>query len=272
MKTSAEKLKMLRELKGLSQADCAKALGLDRTTYVKYENGGSVRRNVEKLARFFRVSTDYLLGNTDNPVRPYAEMDQDEMNEPIQEVVTLRDKYGGLRKDKSVPVYSEDTLDKSIACAKKLIEEDPLPAPTHPSSHKITTEHGVRIPVLGRVVAGIPIEAIEEVIDWEEIPQRLAASGKFFALRVCGHSMEPRILEGDVVIVRQQEDVDSGDIAIVMVNGDEATVKRVKKQEDGITLIATNTSVYEPHFYSNQEIRDLPVRILGKVVELRGKM
>lgn len=131
---------------------------------------------------------------------------------------------------------------------------------------------GVRIPVLGRVVAGLPIEAIEEVIDWEEIPQRLAASGKFFALRVCGHSMEPRILEGDVVIVRQQEDVESGDIAIVMVNGDEATVKRVKKQEDGITLIATNTSVYEPHFYSNQEIRDLPVRILGKVVELRGKV
>lgn len=70
MKTSAEKLKMLRELKGLSQADCAKALGLDRTTYVKYENGGSVRRNVEKLARFFRVSTDYLLGNT--PAQPAA--------------------------------------------------------------------------------------------------------------------------------------------------------------------------------------------------------
>ena len=97
-------------------------------------------------------------------------------------------------------------------------------------------------------------------------------SGKFFALRVCGRSMEPRILEGDIVIVRQQEDVDSGDIAIVLVNGDEATVKRVKKQAEGITLIATNTSVYEPHFYSNQEIRDLPVRILGKVVELRGKL
>ncbi|WP_337470809.1 helix-turn-helix domain-containing protein [Mitsuokella jalaludinii] len=136
MKTSAEKLKMLRELKGMSQADCAKALGLDRTTYVKYENGGSVRRNVEKLARFFRVSTDYLLGNTDNPVRPYAEMDQDEMNEPVQEIVTLRDKYGRLRKDKSVPVYSKDTLDKSIACAKKLIEEAPLPAPAQPPAQK----------------------------------------------------------------------------------------------------------------------------------------
>lgn len=79
------------------------------------------------------------------------------------------------------------------------------------------------------------------------------------------------MMEGDVVIVRRQDDVDSGDVAIVLVNGDEATVKRVKKQED-ITLIANNISVYEPHYYSNKEIEELPVRILGKVIELRGKL
>lgn len=131
---------------------------------------------------------------------------------------------------------------------------------------------GVRIPVLGRVVAGIPIEAVEEILDYEEITPELAATGEFFALKIRGHSMEPRMMEGDVVIVRRQDDVDSGDVAIVLVNGDEATVKRVKKQEDGITLIANNISVYEPHYYSNKEIEELPVRILGKVVELRGKM
>lgn len=131
---------------------------------------------------------------------------------------------------------------------------------------------GVRIPVLGRVVAGIPIEAVEEILDYEEITPELAATGEFFALKIRGHSMEPRMMEGDVVIVRRQDDVDSGDVAIVLVNGDEATVKRVKKQPEGITLIATNTSVYEPHFYSNKEITELPVRILGRVVELRGKM
>jgi repressor LexA len=130
---------------------------------------------------------------------------------------------------------------------------------------------GVRIPVLGRVVAGIPIEAVEEILDYEEITPELAATGEFFALKIRGHSMEPRMMEGDVVIVRRQDDVESGDIAIVLVNGNEATVKRVKKQEEGITLIATNTSVYEPHFYSNKEIKNLPVQILGKVVELRGK-
>lgn len=106
----------------------------------------------------------------------------------------------------------------------------------------------------------------------EEITPDLAKTGEFFALQVKGASMEPTLREGDVVIVKKQPTVDSGDIAIVLVNGDEATVKRVKKQEEGITLIATNTSVYEPHFYSNKEIADLPVRILGRVVELRGKM
>lgn len=134
-----------------------------------------------------------------------------------------------------------------------------------------TSNRGVRTPVLGRVVAGIPMDTIEEIIDYEEIPKEMAATGEFFALKVKGHSMEPRILDGDVVIVKKQEDVESGDVAIVLVNGNEATVKRVKKQKNGITLIANNISVYEPHYYSNEEIEDLPVRILGKVVELRGK-
>ncbi|WP_302421040.1 LexA family transcriptional regulator [uncultured Megasphaera sp.] len=134
------------------------------------------------------------------------------------------------------------------------------------------TGRGVPIPVLGRVVAGIPLEAVEEILDYEEITPELAATGDFFALKIRGHSMEPRMLDGDVVIVRRQDDVDSGDVAIVLVNGNEATVKRIKKQEDGITLIATNTCVYEPHFYSNKEIQSLPVQILGKVVELRGKL
>lgn len=129
----------------------------------------------------------------------------------------------------------------------------------------------VRIPVLGRIIAGLPMEAIQEPIDWEEIPRELAATGEFFALKVKGHSMEPRILEGDVVIVKKQPDVESGKIAVVLVNGNEATLKRVKKQKEGITLIATNLSVYEPHFYTNEEIEKLPVQILGEVVELRGK-
>lgn len=130
---------------------------------------------------------------------------------------------------------------------------------------------GVRIPVLGRVVAGIPLEAIEDIEDYEEIPRRMASSGEFFALRIKGRSMKPKLSEGDIVIVRKQEDVDSGDTAIVLVNGDEATVKQIKKTEAGIMLIGFNVEVYQPHFYSNDQIENLPVRIIGKVVESRHK-
>lgn len=176
-----------------------------------------------------------------------------------------RSYIGDIEKDRYNPSVSTLQL---IATATNTPLEDLLPSTKTVSP----TGRGVRIPVLGRVVAGIPIEAVEEILDYEEITPELAATGEFFALKIRGHSMEPRMMEGDVVIVRRQDDVDSGDVAIVLVNGDEATVKRVKKQPEGITLIATNTSVYEPHFYSNKEISDLPVRILGRVVELRGKM
>lgn len=129
---------------------------------------------------------------------------------------------------------------------------------------------GVRIPVLGSVPAGIPMEAIEDIVDYEEIDEALAATGEFFGLRIRGDSMEPRMVEGDVVIVRLQDDVDSGDTAIVLVNGNEATCKKIKKTPDGVMLIPTNPA-HEPWFYSNEEIQTLPVRILGKVVELRAK-
>lgn len=135
---------------------------------------------------------------------------------------------------------------------------------------KQTIKSGQQISVLGRVAAGIPIEAIEEIIDTEEISEDLAKTGEFFGLQIHGDSMEPRFTEGDVVIVRKQDDAESGDIVIATVNGDEATCKRLRKYRDGIELVSTNPS-YSPMFYSNEEILEKPVKILGKVVELRAK-
>jgi len=129
-----------------------------------------------------------------------------------------------------------------------------------------------RIPVVGHVVAGIPTEAVEDIVDWEEIPRSMAQRGDYIGLKVKGSSMEPRFVEGDTVIVRRQPDVESGEIAIVFVNGEQATMKKVLKHSHGITLVALNPTVYEPHPYSNEEIRSLPVTIYGKVVELRGKL
>lgn len=136
---------------------------------------------------------------------------------------------------------------------------------------KPTTTHGIKIPVLGRVIAGIPIEAITDIIDYEEIPEEMARSGEYFALRVQGNSMSPRICDGDVVIVRKQETVESGEVAIVMVNGNEATIKEVQLSAFGLTLVGWNVAEYPPHFYPMDEVENLPVRIAGKVVELRGK-
>ena len=131
---------------------------------------------------------------------------------------------------------------------------------------------GVRIPILGRVVAGIPLEAIEDIEGYEEITPEMASKGEYFALRVRGKSMEPFMLDGDIVIVRKQEAADSGDIVIVLVNGDEATVKEIKIHEDGLMLIGKNVAVYSPHFYNQKQIEELPVQIIGKVVEVRRSL
>lgn len=129
---------------------------------------------------------------------------------------------------------------------------------------------GVKIPVLGRVAAGVPIDAIEDIIDYEEITEEMARTGDFFGLQIQGDSMEPKISDGDVVIVRKTPCVDSGQTAIVLINGQDATCKKVIRHETGISLVSTNPA-YEPRFFSAKEIDELPIMIIGKVVELRAK-
>jgi repressor LexA len=131
-------------------------------------------------------------------------------------------------------------------------------------------QKGYSVPVLGYVRAGIPIEAVEEILDYEEISQELANTGDFFALKIKGDSMEPKISEGDVVIVRKQEQVENGELAVVLVNGNDATVKRFYMNESGVTLISSNPS-YPPFIYSKEQVSELPVSVIGKVVELRAK-
>lgn len=129
---------------------------------------------------------------------------------------------------------------------------------------------GVKIPVLGRVAAGVPIEMIEDVLDYEEITEDMAKHGEYFALKIQGDSMSPRIWNNDVVIVKQQDDADNGDIVIAAINGDDAVCKRLQKYSDGIALVSLNPQ-YEPIYLKKDEVDGKPVRILGKVVELRGK-
>lgn len=195
------RIKELRAIHGVKQAELAKVLKVSQATMSQYETGKYEPdlATLQTLANYFNVTVDYIIG--------------------------------GCRQ---------------------------------------TSAKGVRIPVLGDVAAGIPIDAIENIVDYEEIDTAMAATGEFFGLRIKGSSMEPRIKENDVVIVRKQDDADTGDTAVVLVNGDSATVKRIKKEPSGISLIPNNPA-YDIKFYSAEEIDSLPVRIIGKVVELRGK-
>lgn len=127
-----------------------------------------------------------------------------------------------------------------------------------------------KIPILGSVIAGAPIQAIEEIIGYEEITPKMASTGEHFALKIKGDSMSPRILEGDVIIVKKQSSADNNDIVVVCVNGDTATCKKLVKHKDGISLASFNIN-YPPMYFSSEDIDSKPVVIIGKVVELRGR-
>ena len=197
-------LKSARKAAKMTQAEVAKVIGITQNGYSYWENGKAKidHESLTKLANLFGVTTDYLIG------------------------------------------ISEEADDKSV-----------------------------RIPVLGSVPGGIPVEAIEDIVDWEEIPQAMCAGGKeYFALEVKGDSMWPDYLPGDVVIVRKDPCCESGDVCVVYVNGYDATLKQVKLGEDGsITLVPKNQS-YPPRTYSPEEAADLPVAICGVVVELRRRI
>ena len=198
------RLKKLREEKNMSQYVFAKDFGIAQSTVGGWESGKREPNfeTVQKLADYFNVSVDYLLGRDEVPSSP--------------------------------------------------------------------TSNGTWIPVLGKVQAGIPVDAVQEIIDYEDISNITKNASDYFALQIKGSSMEPRFCAGDVVIVKKQNTAEDGDIVIALINGDEATVKKFKQRPEGIMLIPMNNN-FETMFYSNDEIEKLPLSILGKVVELRGK-
>lgn len=133
--------------------------------------------------------------------------------------------------------------------------------------------NSIKIPVLGSIPAGIPIEAVQDIIDYEEISEEMAFVGEYFALKVKGNSMSPSIQDGDIVIIRKQEDADSGKICVVMINGNDATLKQIKKDANGIWVLPQNPNAdFKPTFYSNKEIEDLPVKVVGVAVEIRRNL
>lgn len=138
-----------------------------------------------------------------------------------------------------------------------------------------TVYESYRLPVIGSIAGGIPIEAIADLStdDWEEIPAGwLTGEREYVALRVKGDSMAPRIIDGDVVIILKQSTCKNGDICAVYVNGYEATLKKVLKQDDGGLILQPLNPAYAAKAYSKKDCQELPVVIFGRVVEIRGKL
>lgn len=183
-------------------------------------------------------------------------------------------KYIGVKKA-AVMKYEKGNVQNmkrsSIETLSKLFDVTPsylmcLEENENNNDNKLTYK---RIPVLGSIPAGVPIELIQDIIDFEDISENMLKGGKeYFALKVKGDSMWPKYLDGDTIIILKQEDCESGQDAIVMVNGDDGTFKRVFKTDKGITLQPLNNE-YMPMFYSNEDIKNKPVRILGVVKEIR---
>lgn len=198
-----DRLIKLRKELNLTQEELAKKIGYTRTAISAWEIGRNEPSNTDtiKLAEYFGVSTDYLLGKSDN-------------------------------RNSDIPVS--------------------------------------KIPILGTVKAGYDWLAEENIIDYITLKENIPNVDEYYALRITGDSMLPLLAEGDLVIVHDQDDVESGQTAVVLINGEEATVKKVVKTNDGVELHAMNP-YYPVKKFTFEDMQRIPVKIIGRVREAKIK-
>lgn len=197
------RIKFLREEKGLFQKDLAKLLDVSIPAINYYENE---KRAIDTdtasiLADYFNVSIDYLLGKSDT-----------------------RSTFVTINK----------------------------------------------IPILGTVKAGYNWLAEENIVDYITIKENMPNIKEYFALRITGDSMLPLLSEGDLVIVHSQDDVESGQTAVILINGEEATVKKIIKTSEGIELHAMNP-YYPTKKFTFEDMKNIPVKIIGRVRQAKIK-
>ncbi len=147
---------------------------------------------------------------------------------------------------------------------KPRVIEGSAPAPAPRSALPISSSHALDLPVMGRIAAGTPIEAIQVASHNVSVPgEMLASGGKHYALEVKGDSMiDAGINDGDIVVIHEQADADNGEIVVALVEDQEATLKRLRKRGSAIALEAANPA-YETRVY-----RDDQVKIQGRLVGL----
>lgn len=157
--------------------------------------------------------------------------------------------------------------DRDIAKANDLVKEAEAEYNNAVELEKMgakSVANFIRVPLLGNIAAGLPIFASENIIEWEYVPDTFGAvEGEVFSLIVKGDSMTgSRIYEGDKVVVRIQPEVADGEIAVINVDGESATLKRVKHVEGKVLLLSDNPK-YSPILVNSEN-----ARICGKVIQV----
>ena len=133
----------------------------------------------------------------------------------------------------------------------------------------------IKIPVYGTIKAGIPIESQTDITEYIEIPKEWTKGDKsFYGIKISGDSMYPRYDEGDIVIFEYTQDFEAanGKDCAIMINSSESTFKKVLLNEQGIVLQPYNLGVYDVMMYSNKQIEDLPIKIVGIAREKRTRL
>lgn len=203
------------------------------------------------------------------------------MNEILQRIESLR-------KSKDITVYRlMKDLNMSQSTYSTWLDKDRIPKTDklqqlaeyfnvsldylttgEENTEAIKLNDAARLPIYGSIPAGIPKEAIQDIEGYIEVPAYM--SDGYFVLRIIGDSMYPKYLDGDVVIIKEQPDCESGQDCAVRINGNDVTLKKVIKMQDGLMLQPLNPD-YTPQFFDYHD-ELCPVYILGVVVEIRRKV
>lgn len=282
------KIRQLANKRGIKMKYLCEQLGVNPGYFAHVDNGRFQMppEKIYAVAEILGTTFNYLTDQTDFP-----------LSMSHMERTFMYDRYERLRMERSltsnyvertigIPYGSMEYVRKSgLSLTEEQVNQlaillhttyDYLMGLTDDPGIPSDDKTGVKIGVFGEVAAGIPIKQIdnfdpEDPDSWEEIDRWTAKSGLYFALKIKGDSMSPRILDGDVVIVRKTPMVESSQLAVVAINGDTATCKKVIWDENGGMFLMSLNPAYPPKYFSAEEVRNKPVTILGKVVELRGK-
>lgn len=176
------------------------------------------------------------------------------------------------KKGRSTPKYEKrkKIADMFGVTVDYLDGVSPFPYGEEKNFEVCSESNTVTIPILGRVPAGIPIEAVTDRIGEIEIASP-RGDDKYWALKVKGDSMYPKILDGDIVIFREQQSCENGDICVVRVNGTDATLKKVVKNGDSIILQPLNPD-FEPLVFSDSVVDQPSLEVIGVAKEIRREL